>query len=54
MLGFVVGEDAEAAEQRFFAEWTNANAEQPANTAPAPAPQIPRSRCAAGPPRRPT
>jgi voltage-gated potassium channel Kch len=30
MLGFVVGEDAEAAEQRFFAEWTKRAGATPA------------------------
>jgi hypothetical protein len=30
MLGFVVGEDSEAAEQRFFAEWTKRASETPA------------------------
>jgi hypothetical protein len=29
MLGFVVGDDAEAAEQRFFAEWTKRKSEAP-------------------------
>jgi hypothetical protein len=35
MLGFVVGEDAEAAEQRFFTEWTKRKTEEPIQ-APAP------------------
>jgi hypothetical protein len=39
MLGFVVGEDAEAAEQRFFAEWTKRKSEVPTQTAAPPQPQ---------------
>jgi hypothetical protein len=38
-LGFVVGDDAEAAEQRFFTEWTRRKSEVPAQP---PAPQQPQ------------
>ena len=42
MLGFVVGEDVEMAEHRFFAEWSK-QADRPTGEAPptAPAPQVP-------------
>jgi hypothetical protein len=36
MLGFVVGEDAEAAERRFFAEWAKRKTETPAALPAAP------------------
>jgi len=39
MLGFVVGEDAEMAERRFFAEWAKRKAETPAAAS---VPQEPR------------
>ena len=39
MLGFVVGEDAESAEQRFFAEWTKRADEAPAKPPAAPEPR---------------
>ena len=37
VLGFVVGEDAEMAEQRFFANWSKAAVETPTSPAPPPA-----------------
>jgi hypothetical protein len=40
MLGFVVGEDAEAAEQRFFSEWTKRKSEMPAQPPAPPVPQF--------------
>jgi len=39
MLGFVVGEDTEAAEQRFFAEWANRAREAPPAPPAAPEPR---------------
>ncbi|HZL63134.1 MAG TPA: DUF2628 domain-containing protein [Pseudolabrys sp.] len=39
MLGFVVGEDTEAAEQRFFAEWANRAREAPPEPPAAPEPR---------------
>jgi hypothetical protein len=39
MLGFVVGDDAETAERRFYAAWAKRSNEKPAVTQPAPAPQ---------------
>jgi hypothetical protein len=39
MLGFVVGEDAEMAERRFFAEWSKRAAEAPATPPAAPEPR---------------
>jgi hypothetical protein len=38
-LGFVVGEDAEAAEQRFFAEWAKRKSEAPTQPSAPPQPQ---------------
>ena len=38
-LGFVVGEDAEMAERRFYAAWTNRKAEPPAPPSALPEPQ---------------
>jgi hypothetical protein len=41
MLGFVVGEDAEIAERRFYAEWTKKYSERdetPASSSDSPAP----------------
>jgi len=46
MLGFVVGEDIETAEHRFFAAWTKR-----ANEAPPPAPPVPPPNNIALPPR---
>ncbi|HEY5379318.1 MAG TPA: DUF2628 domain-containing protein [Pseudolabrys sp.] len=39
MLGFVVGENSEAAEQRFFTEWTKRKTEEPAQPPAPPQPQ---------------
>ena len=39
MLGFVIGEDTEAAEQRFFAAWSKRNTETPAAPPVAPEPR---------------
>ena len=39
MLGFVIGEDTEAAEQRFFAAWSKRNTETPAAPLVAPEPR---------------
>jgi hypothetical protein len=36
MLGFVIGEDIEMAERRFFAEWTKRSGEAPPRVAPEP------------------
>jgi hypothetical protein len=36
MLGFVIGEDIEMAERRFFAEWTKRSGEAPPPAAPEP------------------
>jgi hypothetical protein len=38
-LGFVVGDDAETAERRFYAEWAKRTSEKPIATPAAPAPQ---------------
>ncbi len=38
-LGFVVGDDAETAERRFYAEWVKRASETPAIPAPPPEPQ---------------
>lgn len=41
MLGFVVGEDAEIAERRFFGEWSKRAAGSPLNPPAAPEPKYP-------------
>ncbi len=41
MLGFVVGEDIEMAERRFFAEWTKRSGEAPPPAAPEPSTMTP-------------
>ena len=46
MLGFVVGDDVEAAEHRFFAEWTKKAAARTAAPPPPPAPPPPMPRAA--------
>jgi len=47
MLGFVVGEDTEMAEQRFFAEWIRRPSESPVTASPEPKYSTPMRR---GPP----
>ena len=39
MLGFVIGEDTEAAEQRFFAEWAKRADKVPATPSTGPEPR---------------
>jgi hypothetical protein len=41
MLGFVVGEDAEMAERRFFGEWSKRAAGSPPHPPAAPEPKYP-------------
>ena len=41
MLGFVIGEDTETAEQRFFAEWAKRADKVPATPSTAPEPRYP-------------
>ena len=43
-LGFVVGDDMEMAERRFFAQWTRRAAETPAPSPPRPAPPPPAAQ----------